>query len=408
MEFRVGSIADLISGTNTPNKKKVVKKIVAAPVVKAEPEASLDSIEESVEKIKKPKKSKKKNNETSESTSTGEKRKKTKTKAEIPDTKKSQTNKKRKLDKSEADLVDSDGEDSTPKKTKLSKNEQNAAGRIKNKQNQEVKNSSEYKDKTLFVGNIPINIKKEKVKKLFRKYGIIDSVRIRGIPVADPKTPKKVAAIKKEFHPDRNTVYAFIRFQNADDCKKAEAENGELFHENHLRVHCCESEDTPDETKAIFVGNLPFNAEDEELWNLFKPCGAIAHVRIVRDGRTGMGKGFAYVNFKDSDAVQLALEMEKVSLKDRELRISLCDNMRAKRKKVGKKPRNRVRYPKEGENGEEAPKRRRYFKKEYNDKSNGFSGTKFNDKNKKNKFNKGSLEKKTLAKKLAAPKSQKN
>lgn len=76
------------------------------------------------------------------------------------------------------------------------------------------------------------------------------------------------------------------------------------------------------------------DAEDEELWNLFKPCGSISHVRIVRDGRTGMAKGFGYVNFKDSDSVQLALEMEKVVLKDRELRISLCEANRAKKKNI--------------------------------------------------------------------------
>lgn len=46
-----------------------------------------------------------------------------------------------------------------------------------------------------------------------------------------------------------------------------------------------------------------------------------------------MGKGFAYVNFIDSDAVQLALEMEDVKLKDRVLRISLCNSSVAKRNK---------------------------------------------------------------------------
>lgn len=45
-----------------------------------------------------------------------------------------------------------------------------------------------------------------------------------------------------------------------------------------------------------------------------------------------MGKGFAYVNFKESDAVQLALEMEGVKLKNRELRVSLCNHSGARKK----------------------------------------------------------------------------
>lgn len=139
------------------------------------------------------------------------------------------------------------------------------------------------------------------------------------------------------------------------------------------------------------------DAEDEELWNLFKPCGSISHVRIVRDGRTGMAKGFGYVNFKDSDSVQLALEMEKVVLKDRELRISLCEANRAKKKNIvsfffcsftncliyhfkGKKPRYRNRgRPQQQENGDgEAPKEKKFSRnKDYS--KGAFAGTKFND-----------------------------
>lgn len=76
------------------------------------------------------------------------------------------------------------------------------------------------------------------------------------------------------------------------------------------------------------------------MWKLFESCGPISHVRIVRDPRTGMGKGFGYVNFKDSDSVQLALEMENVKLDNRELRISLSNLNTArknKKKNVNKK-----------------------------------------------------------------------
>lgn len=46
-----------------------------------------------------------------------------------------------------------------------------------------------------------------------------------------------------------------------------------------------------------------------------------------------MGKGFGYVNFQTSDSVHLALEMGPVKLKDRELRISLCNINAAKKNK---------------------------------------------------------------------------
>lgn len=75
------------------------------------------------------------------------------------------------------------------------------------------------------------------------------------------------------------------------------------------------------------------DATEDELWTLFEDCGPISHVRIIRDTYTGMGKGFAYVNFKDNDAVQLALEMEDVKLRNRVLRITLCNSGVARKNK---------------------------------------------------------------------------
>ncbi|KAL1513611.1 hypothetical protein ABEB36_003002 [Hypothenemus hampei] len=289
------------------------------------------------------------------------------------------------------------------KRTELSRNEENAANRIKNKINQETKQSSEYKDRTVFVGNIPLTATKEAIKKHFRSYGPIHSIRIRGVPVANVKISKRIAALKKDFHPDRRSLLAYIRFVNASDAKKAEAENGKIFMNHHLRVQFCESDNKIDESKAIFVGNLSFKAEDEDLWNLFKTCGAVSHVRIVRDGRTGIGKGFGYVNFKDSDSVQLALEMEKVVLNDRELRITPCDSTRAKKLRKIKNPMDQ----KDTFNNDRTRNGVGKEKKHKNFKNVTFAGTKSTDRTKKKKFTKATLDKKKLAKKLVVVGSSK-
>ena len=38
--------------------------------------------------------------------------------------------------------------------------------------------------------------------------------------------------------------------------------------------------------------------EDDDLFSLFQQCGEIVNVRVIRDAKTGAGKGFGYVNFK--------------------------------------------------------------------------------------------------------------
>lgn len=174
--------------------------------------------------------------------------------------------KKRKL--TESDIVDdddTDNEESPPKKRKK---------KVKKEDKQESEDP-EIKARTVFVGNVPIKCTKKEVKKHFRKYGIIESLRIRGIPPANPKVSKKVAAIKQEFHPERNNFLCYIRYYtfylnlksvtnssfryvNKEDALKAEAENGALFQGHHIRVHCCQSQAKPDESKAIFIGNLSF------------------------------------------------------------------------------------------------------------------------------------------------------
>lgn len=37
---------------------------------------------------------------------------------------------------------------------------------------------------------------------------------------------------------------------------------------------------------------------DDDLWSAFEDCGAIESVRVIRDQKTGIGKGFGYVNFR--------------------------------------------------------------------------------------------------------------
>ena len=59
-----------------------------------------------------------------------------------------------------------------------------------------------------------------------------------------------------------------------------------------------------DQGKAVFIGNVRFNEEEDNVRKHFKKCGTITNVRLVRDTKTGIGKGFGYVNFDCTDAVE--------------------------------------------------------------------------------------------------------
>ncbi|KAI9249659.1 hypothetical protein BDA99DRAFT_215104 [Phascolomyces articulosus] len=76
--------------------------------------------------------------------------------------------------------------------------------------------------------------------------------------------------------------------------------NGQIYMGKHLRVDSVTNPKAHDRKRSIFVGSLPFDAEEEELWVFFNDCGDIEYVRIVRDKTTNIGKGIGYVQFKVS------------------------------------------------------------------------------------------------------------
>lgn len=55
--------------------------------------------------------------------------------------------------------------------------------------------------------------------------------------------------------------------------------------------------------KNLFVGNLPFDATEDALRDLFGPFGEVQQIRIMTDRETGKSRGFAFVELaQDEDA----------------------------------------------------------------------------------------------------------
>lgn len=61
-------------------------------------------------------------------------------------------------------------------------------------------------------------------------------------------------------------------------------------------------------------------------------------MRIVQDKDTRVGKGFGYINFKSEDAVALALELDGITILNREIRVKpYIDQNKSKERKRGKR-----------------------------------------------------------------------
>lgn len=176
-------------------------------------------------------------------------------------------------------------------------------------------------ERTVFVGNLPVTCNKKKLKSFFKEYGQVESVRFRSVMPAEGTLSKKLAAIKRKFHPDQKSINAYVVFKEESAAAKALQRNGAQIAEGfRIRVDLA-SETASRDKRSVFVGNLPYRVEEPALEEHFLDCGSIVAVRIVRNPLTGVGRGFGYVLFENTDAVHLALKLNNSELMGRKLRV---------------------------------------------------------------------------------------
>jgi cold-inducible RNA-binding protein len=58
----------------------------------------------------------------------------------------------------------------------------------------------------------------------------------------------------------------------------------------------------------IYVGNLSFNATEDEIRAAFEPFGTVSSVSVIKDRETGRSRGFAFVEMPDGGEAQAAIE----------------------------------------------------------------------------------------------------
>ena len=77
---------------------------------------------------------------------------------------------------------------------------------------------------------------------------------------------------------------------------------------------------------SIFVGNLPFRAEQEDIIELFAAHGEVTNCALPLERDTGRKRGFAFIEMADDAAEAAAIEaLQGVELMGRPLRINKAE-----------------------------------------------------------------------------------
>ncbi|MBD0278398.1 MAG: RNA-binding protein [Flavisolibacter sp.] len=72
----------------------------------------------------------------------------------------------------------------------------------------------------------------------------------------------------------------------------------------------------------IYISNLSFNVEDEDLKEFFTEYGEVTSAKVITDKFTGKSRGFGFVEMPDTAAAQKAIaELDNASVDNRNIRV---------------------------------------------------------------------------------------
>ncbi|CAB4011806.1 Squamous cell carcinoma antigen recognized by T-cells 3, partial [Paramuricea clavata] len=81
--------------------------------------------------------------------------------------------------------------------------------------------------------------------------------------------------------------------------------------------------DRSKDPQTVFVSNLLFTVDEEQLKSTFSPLGEIEEIRLVKNLQ-GASRGYAYVQFKNESSVSAALAIDRQELRGRPMYVSRC------------------------------------------------------------------------------------
>ena len=58
----------------------------------------------------------------------------------------------------------------------------------------------------------------------------------------------------------------------------------------------------------LYVGNLPFSVNSDDLEDMFSGYGAVTSAQVISDRETGRSRGFGFVEIESDDAGRKAIE----------------------------------------------------------------------------------------------------
>lgn len=170
----------------------------------------------------------------------------------------------------------------------------------------------------LFVGNLPFNLDNQQLGELFEGAGEVLDVNI----ITDRET-------------GNSRGFGFVTMATVEEAEKGvELFNRYSLEGRLLTVNKAAPRGTKFERPAqpasggkIYVGNLPWQADDNSLLQLFSEHGKVLEARVVYDRETGRSRGFGFVTYSSESEVNDAIAaLDGTELDGRPLRVNIAED----------------------------------------------------------------------------------
>ncbi|CAK5270905.1 unnamed protein product [Mycena citricolor] len=186
----------------------------------------------------------------------------------------------------------------------------------------------------LFIGNIPWQLTDAELHSMFSQHGEVASARV--IMNADGSSRGFGYVV---FKTQEGATNAFNQDHVVGD-RQLRVDYTALQQSRAPRTPSTPRSSTNSPSNVLWVGNIPYGAEEQDLRSKFEPFGSLRSVRIAM-GPNGEARGFAHVEFmREQDAVTALedLREEPMFMMDRNLRVDFAPQ----RKQAPAMPVNRI------------------------------------------------------------------
>ncbi len=75
----------------------------------------------------------------------------------------------------------------------------------------------------------------------------------------------------------------------------------------------------------LYVGNLPKDADEADLLEMFAEYGSVQSIKIIRDRYSKVSRGYAFIEITDEEAAMKAIEdWDQGSIDDQVIRVDIA------------------------------------------------------------------------------------